>query len=246
MKWLAALAGALLCFRLGPLGMISGAVTGLLLAQLLLKKKAEIAIFRDSLFSLMGYIAKLDGYVSTREVALAEQLFDQFELEGSDRAQAVELFNFGRSGEFSAEAKLSTFIARYSMRSDQAISLLSTLIAVAYADGKLDQIEIDELKRISIQLGFRADEFQRELERFAPVPQASNSLTRETALLALGLESHPTAAQVKSAYRKLISQYHPDKLEGAGVRGDALKGAQLKAKEVRAAYEYLCEILKIS
>ena len=39
------LAGALLCFRLGPLGMISGAVTGLLLAQLLLKMNLMRMVF---------------------------------------------------------------------------------------------------------------------------------------------------------------------------------------------------------
>jgi DnaJ like chaperone protein len=246
LRWALVALGATFGMRFGIFGSLIGAVLGAAAATLLGKRQITDHQFRDSLFSMMGYIAKLDGYVSTREVALAEQLFDQFELEGSARTQAVELFNRGRSGEFDANATLTTFVAKFGMRSDPAINLLSTLITMAFADGKLDNIEHEELKRMSVQLGFREDEFRRELERFGAIPAAQNSLSREAAFVVLGLSPNATAAEIKSAYRKLISQYHPDKLEGAGVRGDALKGAQLKAKEVRAAYEYLCEILRIS
>jgi DnaJ like chaperone protein len=246
LRWALVALGATLGTRFGILGSLIGAALGAVVATLLSKRQLTDNRFRDSLFSMMGYIAKLDGYVSTREVALAEQLFDQFELEGNARAQAVELFNSGRNGEFDANATVTAFVQRFGMRSDPAINLLSTLITLAFADRKLDNIEHEELKRISVQLGFREDEFRRELERFGAVPATQNYLSRETAFAVLGISPNATAAEIKSAYRKLISQYHPDKLEGAGVRGDALKGAQLKAKEVRAAYEYLCEILRIS
>lgn len=45
-----------------------------------------------------------------------------------------------------------------------------------------------------------------------------------------------TQAEIKEAYRKMIAQYHPDRLQGLGVELQAL--AEAKTKEINEAYEY--------
>jgi DnaJ like chaperone protein len=40
---------------------------------------------------------------------------------------------------------------------------------------------------------------------------------------------------VKSAYRKMVKKYHPDKLQGLGE--EHLKGANEKFQSIQAAYE---------
>ena len=45
--------------------------------------------------------------------------------------------------------------------------------------------------------------------------------------------------EIKRAYRKLISQYHPDKLIGQGVPEDMIEQATERSKEIHAAYELI-------
>jgi DnaJ like chaperone protein len=52
----------------------------------------------------------------------------------------------------------------------------------------------------------------------------------------LGVEEPFEAENVKSAYRKLIAQYHPDRVSAMGP--EIREIAELKAKEINEAYEY--------
>jgi DnaJ like chaperone protein len=45
--------------------------------------------------------------------------------------------------------------------------------------------------------------------------------------------------EVKRAYRKLMSQYHPDKLMGQGMPEDMIAMATAKSQEVQAAYDVI-------
>jgi DnaJ like chaperone protein len=56
---------------------------------------------------------------------------------------------------------------------------------------------------------------------------------------ALGVSSSASDSEVKKAYRKLMSQYHPDKLMGQGVPDDMLKAATERSQEVQAAYDVI-------
>ena len=240
MQYLGKLLGLLLGFRFGALGISLGLALGHLLDMTVLRKRIQAGSSKlaSTVFHLMGYIARVDGQVSTQEVALGEQVFDQFGLQDEARRLAVAQFNLGRAEQFDPQPILAEFVQHFGLRSHHAEQVLVALIAIASADGEIKPSERAALKTIAVTLGYREDEFVRQLERFAATapPQAQSD---QSALEVLGLDASASAEQIKRAYRKLISQYHPDKLEGAGVRGDALKGAQAKAKAVRAAYEQL-------
>ena len=45
--------------------------------------------------------------------------------------------------------------------------------------------------------------------------------------------------EIKRAYRKLMSQYHPDKLIGQGVPEDMVKIATEQAREIQVAYDLI-------
>lgn len=61
---------------------------------------------------------------------------------------------------------------------------------------------------------------------------------------ALGADRSETLEQIKLRYRKLMSQYHPDKLTGQGVPDDMVRMGTLKAQEVQAAFDLISEHLK--
>ncbi len=53
----------------------------------------------------------------------------------------------------------------------------------------------------------------------------------------LGVSSNASQVQIAAAYRRLVQQYHPDKV--AGMAPEFRELAELRMKEINSAYEYL-------
>ena len=109
MSWWTTVLGGALGFMLGgPLG----AMLGVAFASNFSKGKSNFggfaknynlgdqqrvqAAFFSSLFSVMGYIAKVDGEVSKSEILLAQQVMQQMQLADDMQKVAKELFNQGK------------------------------------------------------------------------------------------------------------------------------------------------------
>ena len=58
---------------------------------------------------------------------------------------------------------------------------------------------------------------------------------RDTPYRVLGVTENASDAEIEQAYRRMISQYHPDKL--VGVADDLRRQAEDKASEINAAYD---------
>ncbi|MBT7227587.1 MAG: DnaJ domain-containing protein, partial [Gammaproteobacteria bacterium] len=59
------------------------------------------------------------------------------------------------------------------------------------------------------------------------------------AYTALGVKQSNSDSQIKRAYRKLISDNHPDKLIGQGMPEDMVKLATERTQEIQKAYELI-------
>ncbi|MBX9445247.1 co-chaperone DjlA [Dickeya chrysanthemi] len=70
-------------------------------------------------------------------------------------------------------------------------------------------------------------------------PISSRGPTLESACRTLGVRSTDDAATVKRAYRKLMSEHHPDKMMGKGLSPRMIDMAKRKAQDIQAAYEFL-------
>ena len=57
-----------------------------------------------------------------------------------------------------------------------------------------------------------------------------------------GLDREASDAEVEQAYRRLIGQYHPDRLQGAAPELQAQ--AETKAREINAAYDRIRQLRK--
>ena len=70
--------------------------------------------------------------------------------------------------------------------------------------------------------------------------QAGSSVNRVAdAYQLLGVSADSSDTVVKKAYRKLMSQHHPDKLMAQGVPAEMLEVAKRKTQDIQAAYELL-------
>jgi DnaJ like chaperone protein len=65
----------------------------------------------------------------------------------------------------------------------------------------------------------------------------SGQPTLQDAYAVLGVSASASDAEVKKAYRRLISQHHPDKLVSKGLPEEMMKLAAQKTHEIKLAYE---------
>ncbi len=246
-------AGAIGFLVLGPLGLLLGLAIGhafdrVLVATFAFDSPEQLqkvqAVFFECCFSLLGHIAKADGRVSEEEIAHTEQIMTQLGVSGDHRAEAIAFFKAGAAVDFQTEPLIARFLetSRGHRRVHQ--TLLAFLISMAQADGTIDEAERQALRDCAAMLGFNSDSFQRLLSMAQAQhqfhQQAPGVGTRDMvadAYTALGVASDCSDGELKRAYRKLMSQNHPDKLIAQGVPEDMVKLATEKCQEIQAAYE---------
>ena len=122
--------------------------------------------------------------------------------------------------------------------------LLVYLIVMALSDGGIHTSEENLLRQIAQHLGYDSSAFQQMLNMILNQAhfaggQANSANALEDAYKALGVSKDSTDQEVKKAYRKLISQYHPDKLIGQGVPADMIAVATRQSQEVQVAYDLI-------
>lgn len=66
--------------------------------------------------------------------------------------------------------------------------------------------------------------------------------SRDNPYRVFGLDAEASDAEVEQAYRRLISQYHPDRLQGAAP--ELRQQAEAKARELNAAYDRIRQLRK--
>ena len=108
------------------------------------------------------------------------------------------------------------------------------------------------MHQIANGLGYSAKELDKLLEmiiagaNFHQQGQTggSNSFAQSGQQLAnaykvLGVTEQDSASDIKKAYRKLMSQHHPDKLVAKGLPPEMMEMAKQKAQDIQAAYELI-------
>ncbi len=206
-------------------------------------------IFFTSTFAVMGHIAKADGVVSKQEIATAEQVMAQLGLDEYKRQEAIAAFGQGKSQDFDLNSSLQSLI-QHCVRKPSLIQMfLEIQILAATADGDVSPSE----REILYQIGQAFRISPAHLDRLVEMVKAQQSFhqggsgasrnqsgpTLEQAYKVLGLDMSASNPEVKKAYRKLMSQHHPDKLVAKGMPEEMVKVATEKSQEIQSAYEMI-------
>ena len=252
MAWWGTVLGGTLGFMFGgPLGALLGAALGRNFDRGIKitdqhggfgagqQERVQAAFFTTT-FSVMGHIAKIDGNVTADEIAAAEGIMSHMQLGALQRKAAIKLFNEGKKDGFPLNDVIMQFRRECMRRRNLAQVFLEIQIATAMADGHMHASEKRVLFGIGEQLGFnRADiEHLFNMSGSSQAP-GKHKQTLSKAYKILDVDKSASDAEVKKAYRRLMSQHHPDKLIAKGLPEEMIKFATEKTQEIKAAYEQI-------
>jgi DnaJ like chaperone protein len=257
MSWWGTVIGGAFGFLVGgPLGALLGAVLGRNFDQGVNKlpgagqyepqERIQTAFFTAT-FSVMGHICKADGLVSTDEIRVARHVMAQMQLNPEQIQAAMALFNEGKKPGFRLEPVLQQLRVEIGHRQTLKRMFIEIQCIAATADHAVDQTERKLLLYICDVIGFSRTELETLLAAFNSHfhrGQQGAGPARTSASEAykiLGVKPSASDDEIKKAYRRLISQHHPDKLVSKGLPEEMIKIATARTHEIRQAYEVLKE-----
>lgn len=191
------------------------------------------------LVNILVKIAQVDGKVTRDEVRTIRHFF-QYNLRYSQSQLywIKELIKEALVSTKSIDSLLQEFREKFAY--EPRLILLELIYQVLYSNEEVSPQEQQLAVNIGSYLGISAYD-QRSIAakyqtRYRAAAQAEE-VAEEKYFAILGLTPGAEFNEIKSAYRKLSMQYHPDKVEHLGE--EFKKVAEEKMKEINRAYEFL-------
>jgi DnaJ like chaperone protein len=223
------------------------------------EKRPEVtATYIKAIACLMGFFAKADGRVSEQELSYAASIFKELKLSGEQLHNAKEWFTTSKNGQVSLEDQLR--MLQYLKEKNLALTknCLDIVFQMLKIDG-LTEKKVNYMNYLLNNLGFATLENQFNAQEFWEYIQSKAQKqyhsqgsyqyqdipkTKETSIddayKTLGLNVNSNQTEVKKAYRKLMSKYHPDKMMAKGASPQEIKAATEKTQQISKAYDYIC------
>lgn len=210
-------------------------------------ERVQLAFFTAT-FGVMGHVAKADGRVTAEEIRLANRVMEQLGLDSEHRQAARAIFEQGKSPAFPLDGVLDQLRAECGRASNLLRMFLELQLEAAWADGDVDPEERRVLRHVAARLGVGEAEYL-ELERMvgaggggargrsAGGGAGAGGPTLEEAYATLGVSPDTPDAEVKRAYRRLMSRHHPDKLVSQGLPDEMMRAATERTQQIKAAWE---------
>jgi DnaJ like chaperone protein len=238
-------------------GGFTGAVVGALFGHIIDKFIQGMAgvqgtqeAFFQALFSSLGYLSKADGHVSESEIRMVENLMSRMQLSPEDRQRAIRFFNQGKAADFKLHTALANFSRMSLARRDLRQMFLEIMVEAAFSSDGLTPPERVVLEQVARELHLPASMLEamfqaRQVGGYSAGAQGRQAGagvqkgTLQQAYAHLGLTSSATDAEVKKAYRKLVSQYHPDKLVSRGLPEEMMEMAKIRVRDINLAYDQI-------
>jgi len=228
-KWVAIIPGFIF-------GDIIGAIAAYFLIQEVMIKKEQDIDFEMALLRICSMLIKSSGAVEQVEVNTVRRFFQS-------------TYGTNRTNKIFKEVKSSPLrhytlnqlvnIIKEKTLPTKYYSIMQLLYQIAAADGIISKGEDELIVLVGYEFQFTRDRIDAIKSQFVKVKSSSKKYNQATIqnLSILGLKGGATTKEVKSAYRTLAKEFHPDKL--AGMNQSIQDLAKEKFQLVQEAYEYL-------
>jgi DnaJ like chaperone protein len=196
--------------------------------------------------ALMAKVAKADGRVSELEAQLISltltDLSNVFDRPNEARNALKAIYNKEKE-HFENTLIVAQNYRAFTKASYQAcVGLMEFLLNLSFIDGEFSKNERMITEDIAKAIGINEADYLRLVVKFKEfyARKASQAAMNETkAYEVLGLNQNSSFQEIKSKYRALVRQHHPDVLMGKGVSQDIIDQATEKLQQINEAYELL-------
>ncbi|MGB0748049.1 MAG: TerB family tellurite resistance protein [Magnetospiraceae bacterium] len=190
--------------------------------------------FTVALIVLGAKMAKADGQVTRDEVDAFKQVF---RIPPKDMGTVGRIFDQAKQDPLGYEPYAQQLVDIFGPRAPILEEFLDGLFHIAKADGVVHPNEVAFLRRVAGIFGFEDREFDRVNARHVPDGNPYEIL---------GVPHTADDAAIKSAYRALVRENHPDKLVAEGLPEEMITMATERMAAINAAYDAIQKQREIS
>lgn len=183
--------------------------------------------FTISMIALSAKMAKADGVVTSDEVSVVKRLFVVPERE---KANVARLFNLAKQDVAGFEAYARKIEDLHRDSPETLEDVLDGLFVIAGADGLVHERELAFLEHVADIFHVSTAAFGRIMARHVR-PDASDPF------VVLGVPRSATAEEIRRAWRRQVSENHPDRMIARGLPPECVKLANDRVAALNAAYE---------
>jgi DnaJ like chaperone protein len=236
------LIGGTLGFAMGgPLGAIAGAAFGHTFdrddpgrvfearQRLSTGQEAQVTFFVAA-FSMLARIAKADGDISNAEIdSIQKFMVQELNLSPQNRKIAMDIFYAANQSPERFSDFASQFYQQFRSQPQMLELMVDVLLRVSLADGSLHSQEEALIEEAVHVFNISPDHYATIKRRYV----------RDTGkhYAVVGCSPNDSNEHIKSQYRKLMFDFHPDRIQSKGLPEEFTKFANDKFREIQEAYE---------
>jgi len=183
--------------------------------------------FAIAVIALGAKMAKADGHVTRDEVTAFREVFH---IAAKDEAGAAKVFNLARQDVTGYDDYATRIHAMFSNQPETLNDLLEGLFHIAMADGFYHPNEDAFLEDVARIFAISDRDFKALRARFVPdaVPDPYS---------VLGVAPDMTLEDIRTSWRKLVRENHPDAMMARGVPEEAVRLAEKRMIDINRAWE---------
>ncbi len=202
-------------------------------------------VFFNCLFSIMGMLIKQCNLGRKTELKQLQIVMDHMKLSIDLRLDAINQFYNGQQSDYCIENALDSLLAISERRINPSRMIVEILLQSIYMHNKfiptgdsiirqtvsILQIDEDELLQIKALVhSYNQHKIKKKGNRLFELNNAYD---------VLGLNKQADKKEIRSKYKKLMNQHHPDKLISKGFPEELCLIATEKTQEIKNAYELI-------
>jgi DnaJ like chaperone protein len=187
--------------------------------------------FTIGMIALGAKMAKADGIVTIDEIDAFREVFHV----PADEVQNVaRVFNLAKRDVAGFDAYARQVKRLFGAGAQILEDVLDGLFHIAKADGRLNELEVEYLRKVAEIFGFGERDFVRIKARHMQLP-------KDDPYRILGLEPGVSDKDLKRHYRRLVQANHPDRHIAAGMPAELIEIATRRLAAINEAYRTIAQ-----
>jgi len=185
--------------------------------------------FTIAVIALGAKMAKADGLVTRDEVTAFRQVFD---ISNKDSADAARVFNLARQDVAGFDAYARKISAMFDDEHVALVDLMEGLFHIALADGDYHDLEDTFLAEVAQIFRLTESEFRAIRARFVQDGKFDPYAV-------LGSMPDDTVETIKTRWRRMVKETHPDALAARGLPDEAISLAEKRLIIINEAWRII-------